>query len=135
MICQHCKTNNVASAKVCWSCGQELRPTAGGARASTRTNVDPTGNVDASRLLDTNNDFWMGALFGHFGMLCATIIDKRRGFWAAFWGLLMTVLVCLVGWFVVDMLALHDMSIVSDCMGTAIGAVLAWLCYVAGHRK
>ena len=37
---------------------------------------------------------------GIAGMICATIIDKREGFWAAFWGSLLSgiIFVALIVW-------------------------------------
>ena len=40
--------------------------------------------------VDKFNDFWMGYLVGLIGIVCATIIDKREGFWVAFVGFLIS---------------------------------------------
>ena len=44
-------------------------------------------------MFDVDNDFLMGLVCGFVGVICATIIDKRKGFWAAFWGMMVVVVV------------------------------------------
>ena len=93
MICPICKTNNTANAKTCWSCGNELPK-----QESIETSEKPSAshwnsNAKPSSLssapvqnVNLENDFLMGFLLGPIGIICATIIDKRSGFWAAFLG-------------------------------------------------
>jgi len=88
MTCPYCKTNNTSLAKTCWSCGRELpqqEPEPKPVVHSPGRN-GTGGTPQRQQPVNTYNDFWMGFWAGVFGMICATIIDKRQGFWAAFWG-------------------------------------------------
>ena len=95
MICPNCKTNNVASAKTCWSCGRELpkqQPVDTSEKSSAshwNSNAKPSSSSSApAQNADVDNDFLMGIVLGPVGIICATIIDKRKGFWAAFLGMM-----------------------------------------------
>ena len=62
------------------------RPSQAAARngSDSRHETLPSSSRDEERYI--RNDFWMGFATGPIGVLCATFIDKRKGFWAAFFG-------------------------------------------------
>ena len=100
MVCPICKTNNTASAKTCWSCGNELpkqgpdETTGDPSTSHWNSNAKPSSSPSAPvQNINEGNDFLMGLLLGPIGIICATIIDKRVGFWSAFFGLVVNAFV------------------------------------------
>ena len=98
MTCPHCKTPNQSNAKTCWSCGRTL-PSPEPEKRPVDHSPSTTylgGTSQRQQPVNTYNDFWMGFWAGLVGVICATIIDKREGFWAAFKGFIVFLVVFVV---------------------------------------
>ena len=103
MTCPYCNTNNTSAAKTCWSCGRELpkqQPVDTSENSSAshwNSNAKPSSSSSApAQNADVDNDFLMGIVLGPVGIICATIIDKRKGFWAAFLGMMVDAMVAIL---------------------------------------
>ena len=145
MTCQYCKTNNPPGARTCWSCGKELAVANAGAAAApsneqkVRTTFMPktaqkqtgTRHTEAVEPVNTFGDFWMGFFGGWVGVICATIVDKRKGFWASFFGMLSIVAVSLASLFLLGLLGRRTEHIAS---GAIVSAVAAIAFYFIGTR-
>ncbi len=81
--------------------------------------------------VNTFGDFWMGFFGGWVGMICATIVDKRKGFWSSFFGSLSFVSVLVAALF---LFGLFGEAMVAIAFGTILFAVIAVLFYFIGTR-
>ncbi len=102
MNCPHCNAMNAAKSTNCWSCGRIISadppahpiPSKKPVAAKSPRPPAPPAQTEA---INTNGDYWMGFAAWWVGCICATIIDRRKGFWSAFGGMLVSqVLVAIV---------------------------------------
>lgn len=82
--------------------------------------------------VNTFGDFWMGFFGGWVGMICATIVDKRKGFWASFFGTLSLAAILIAILFLCGMLGHKTGHIAS---GAIVSAVAAIAFYFIGTRS
>lgn len=97
------------------------------ARARTETR-----GTEAGDSINTFGDFWMGFLGGLVGVICATIVDKRKGFWASFFGTLSLTSVIFAILFLLGLLGHKTGHIAS---GAIVSAVAAVVFYFIGTRS
>lgn len=123
MTCPYCKTPNQPNARTCWSCGRALpKETAEPTPVADHPRGGWAGWEHREKPVNTYNDFWMGFWVGVIGMICATIIDKREGFWAAFWGALISGIVYVIA----VLLCIYNGVVIG--VGVGLGALaLVWL--------
>lgn len=138
MICPSCKTNNSSSATVCWSCGKPIPAPASAQAKPLQPATNPTRNRAPGDPVNVANDFWIGFWTGGLGLICATIIDKRKGFWAAFWGVMTCV--SLASTFVLTYFGIAITLDRGSVPGLLILLMFAFLgltvwFYNLGHRK
>ena len=145
MTCKHCKTNNPPGARTCWSCGKDLAAAnaapAETPRADQRTRSTfmpqtaqrQTGarRTETVEPVNTSGDFWMGFFGGWVGMICATIVDKRKGFWASFFG---TLSITAVLFAILFLCGLFGEALVAIVSGAIIFSVIAVALYFIGTR-
>ena len=96
MKCSKCGASLIPTATTCWSCGAKVTAPASTPNPASTPAPSPRQQrvvVSNENHVDTSNDFWMGFWTGPIGIICATIVDKRPGFWAGLRGAFIGVLV------------------------------------------
>ena len=128
MVCSKCGTHNVSGSKMCRKCGAILPASANTTKHSLGRSTSSPTEVLGAQQVNLANDFWMGVFLNCVGAVCATVIDKRKGTWAAFWGMIAT------GVLVVGVSALCRCDRIGYC-GFMISIGLFIFCYFVGSGR
>ena len=137
MTCPYCKTNNPPGARTCRSCGKELSVTNAAPHETPRNDRrvrstfmpqqaqarTESRSAESRDPVNAFGDFWMGFLGGWVGVICATIVDRRKGFWASFFGTLSLTSVIFAILFLLGLLGRETGHIASGAVFSSVFAI------------